>query len=65
MSSIRHVAFHHVRLPPFLVKIFGGFQSACTLHFFAANFLVLFLFVQVAMVTLAGFVKRCRAMITG
>jgi len=50
---------------PIFVNIFGGFQSARTLHFFAANFLVLFLFIHIAMVILAGFTKRCRAMITG
>jgi thiosulfate reductase cytochrome b subunit len=50
---------------PIFVNIFGGFQTARTLHFFAANLLVLFLFGHVAMVILAGFVKRCRAMITG
>ena len=50
---------------PIFVNIFGGFQTARTLHFFAANLLVLFLFGHVEMVILAGFVKRCRAMITG
>ncbi len=50
---------------PVFVSIFGGHQTARTLHFFAANFLVLFLFVHVAMVVLAGFTERCRAMITG
>ncbi len=50
---------------PFLVKMFGGFQSARTFHFFAANLLVLFLFVHVGMVILAGFIRRCRSMITG
>ena len=45
--------------------MFGGHQTARTLHFFAANLLVLFLLVHVAMVILAGFTKRVRAMITG
>jgi thiosulfate reductase cytochrome b subunit len=50
---------------PALVNVFGGQQSARTIHFFVANFLVLFLLVHVAMVCLAGLRKRVRAMITG
>ena len=50
---------------PALVSIFGGQQSARTIHFFIANFLVLFLLVHIAMVCLSGFTKRVRAMITG
>jgi thiosulfate reductase cytochrome b subunit len=50
---------------PALVIVFGGQQSARTVHFFIANFLVLFLFVHVAMVCLAGFTKRVRSIITG
>jgi thiosulfate reductase cytochrome b subunit len=50
---------------PALVIIFGGQQSARTIHFFIANFLVLFLLVHIAMVCLAGFTKRVRAMIAG
>jgi thiosulfate reductase cytochrome b subunit len=50
---------------PFAVNILGGRQSARTLHFFITNALVLFLVVHVAMVSLAGFRTRTRAMITG
>jgi thiosulfate reductase cytochrome b subunit len=50
--------------PP-IVTIFGGQQSARTIHFFAASFLVLFLVIHILMVSLAGFVVRTRAMITG
>lgn len=50
---------------PIIVTIFGGRQTARTLHFFTANLLVLFLVGHVGMVILAGFAKRCRAMITG
>lgn len=50
---------------PFFVTSSGGYETARTLHFFAANLLVLFLLVHVAMVCLAGFVHRTRAMITG
>jgi formate dehydrogenase gamma subunit len=50
---------------PIFVTMFGGHQSARTLHFFAANLLVLFVMVHVTMVILAGFGRRCWAMITG
>jgi len=50
---------------PALVNIFGGQQSARTVHFFAAAAVVLFLFVHVAMVSLTGFTARIRAMIAG
>ncbi len=39
---------------PWLVDLFGGRQSA-TIHFIAAGLMVLFVFVHVAMVLLAGF----------
>jgi thiosulfate reductase cytochrome b subunit len=42
----------------------GGHESARTIHFFAADFLVLFLLVHIAMVWLAGFRSRVGAMIT-
>ena len=50
---------------PFVVTIFGGRQSARTLHFFVSVLLVLFLLVHVFMVFLAGFRIRVGAMITG
>jgi thiosulfate reductase cytochrome b subunit len=50
---------------PALVDVFGGHQSARSIHFFAASFLVLFLLVHVAMVWRAGFTNRMRDMITG
>ena len=50
---------------PFFVRSSGGYETARTIHFFAANLLVLFVLVHVAMVFLAGFVQRTRAMITG
>jgi thiosulfate reductase cytochrome b subunit len=50
---------------PTLAIIFGGQQSARTIHFFIANFLVLSLLVHIAMVCLVGFTKRVRTMITG
>jgi thiosulfate reductase cytochrome b subunit len=50
---------------PMLLKIFGGFQSARTLHFFAAIALNIFLIVHVAMVIRSGFKKQIRAMTIG
>ncbi len=50
---------------PFLVTWSAGFESARTIHFFAANLLLLFLIVHVVMIYVAGFASRTRAMITG
>ena len=50
---------------PELVEIFGGHQSARTIHFFAASALVLFLLLHVVMVCVSGFTDRMRGMITG
>ncbi len=50
---------------PWMVEVFGGHQTARTLHFFLANLLVLFLVVHVTMVALSGFTSRMMAMITG
>jgi thiosulfate reductase cytochrome b subunit len=50
---------------PFLADAAGGVQSARTLHFFAAGFLVLFLLLHIAMVCLAGFRARVWSMIAG
>jgi thiosulfate reductase cytochrome b subunit len=43
---------------PWLVDIFGGRQSARTIHFITAGLIVLFVFVHVAMVLLASPVKK-------
>jgi thiosulfate reductase cytochrome b subunit len=50
---------------PFTVTVFGGQQSARTIHFFVSVFLLLFLVVHIVMVWFAGFRNRIRAMITG
>jgi thiosulfate reductase cytochrome b subunit len=50
---------------PWLVDLFGGRQSARTVHFIAASLIVLFVFVHIAMVLLAGPVNELRSMITG
>jgi len=50
---------------PATVILLGGRQTARTLHFFITLALTLFLLVHVALVALAGFRSRMRAMITG
>ena len=50
---------------PFLSAIFGGFQSARTIHFFAFVVLVLFLLVHVVMIIKSGFKRQMRAMTFG
>lgn len=47
---------------PFLLDLFGGYQTARTIHFFAFAALVLFLLVHVAMVIATGFGRQLRAM---
>lgn len=50
---------------PLLVDLFGGRQSARSIHFIAAFGLVVFFMVHIAMVVLAGPVNEVRSMITG
>ena len=50
---------------PVTVTVFGGQQSARTVHFFGFLFLGLFLLVHIVMVWRAGFRGRMRAMIAG
>ena len=50
---------------PATVTVFGGQQSARTIHFFVTVALVLFLVVHVVLVCVSGFRSRMRAMITG
>ena len=50
---------------PFLFDLFGGRQSARTIHFIAANLLLLFVLVHVLQVLLAGAFNLMRSMITG
>jgi thiosulfate reductase cytochrome b subunit len=50
---------------PFFVTSLGGHQTARTVHFVAAISLVLFLFLHVGMVILAGFTTPMMAMIFG
>jgi len=48
---------------PFMLKIFGGVQSARTIHFFAFVLLFLFLFIHIFMVIRSGFRQKMRGMI--
>jgi thiosulfate reductase cytochrome b subunit len=50
---------------PWLVALFGGRQTARTVHFLTMTLLVLFFVVHVLMVLLAGPVNGLRSMITG
>lgn len=50
---------------PVLLDIFGGRQSARTLHFITASLLVTFVAVHVAMVILSGPWNNMRSMVTG
>ncbi len=50
---------------PWLLDIFGGRQSARTIHFVAAALLLLFLLVHVFQAFVAGIVNEMRSMITG
>jgi thiosulfate reductase cytochrome b subunit len=45
--------------------MFGGRQSARTIHFIVANFLVLFVLIHIVQVVIAGPFNEMRSMITG
>lgn len=50
---------------PFLLELFGGRQSARTVHFIVANLVLAFIVIHVVMVVLAGFWNNIRGMLTG
>jgi thiosulfate reductase cytochrome b subunit len=50
---------------PLLLSLFGGFQSARTIHFLTFVALLLFLFVHIVMVIKSGFRRQIRAMTVG
>ncbi len=50
---------------PFLLDMFGGTQSARTIHFFASLAVELFLIIHVIMVIRSGFKQQIRAMTIG
>ncbi len=50
---------------PFLLDIFGGRQSARSIHFICANLIVAFVLIHLLMVLLSEPINQIRAMITG
>ncbi|MBU4436341.1 MAG: cytochrome b/b6 domain-containing protein, partial [Alphaproteobacteria bacterium] len=50
---------------PGLLDLFGGRQSARTLHFISAGLIVAFIIIHLVMVMLAGPINEIRSMITG
>lgn len=50
---------------PWLLELFGGRQSARSIHFITAMALVLFVIVHIVMVLLSGVFNNLRSMITG
>jgi thiosulfate reductase cytochrome b subunit len=54
-----------VATAPWLLDVFGGRQSARTIHFLVTILFVLFVVVHVAMVLMTGFVNNMRSMTTG
>lgn len=50
---------------PWLVSLFGGQQTARTIHFFAAAAVVAFLIGHIVMVAATGFVAQMRSMVVG
>jgi thiosulfate reductase cytochrome b subunit len=50
---------------PFLFDLFGGRQSARTIHFLAADLLVLFVLVHIIQVVVTGVFNNMRSMVTG
>jgi thiosulfate reductase cytochrome b subunit len=50
---------------PMLLTVFGGYQSARTIHFFVFSALVLFVVAHVAMVVTSGFKRQMRGMTLG
>ena len=50
---------------PWLIDLFGGRQSARTIHFLSANAIVLFIVVHLVLVVVSGLWNNIRSMITG
>ncbi|WP_373399935.1 cytochrome b/b6 domain-containing protein [Algoriphagus halophilus] len=50
---------------PFLLDLFGGYQSARTIHFFSSLSLEVFLIVHVLMIILSGFKAQLKYMTLG
>jgi thiosulfate reductase cytochrome b subunit len=50
---------------PGLIDLFGGRQSARTIHFLSASGIVAFIVVHLVLVVVSGFWNNIRSMITG
>jgi thiosulfate reductase cytochrome b subunit len=50
---------------PWLLDVFGGRQSARSIHFISASVIVLFVIVHLIEVVLAGPINEVRSMLTG
>jgi thiosulfate reductase cytochrome b subunit len=50
---------------PTLLDVFGGRQSARSIHFVAASGIVLFVLVHIVMVLISGVWNNMRSMVTG
>lgn len=50
---------------PWLIELFGGRQTARTIHFICATLVVLFIIVHLVMVLISGVFNNLRSMITG
>jgi thiosulfate reductase cytochrome b subunit len=50
---------------PWLLDVFGGRQSARTIHFIIAALLVAFVLLHITLVAVSGFLNNLRSMITG
>jgi thiosulfate reductase cytochrome b subunit len=50
---------------PLLLRVFGGYQSARTIHFFTSVLLLMFVVVHLVMVIKSGFKRQIRAMTVG
>jgi thiosulfate reductase cytochrome b subunit len=50
---------------PVLLDVFGGRQTARTIHFISATGIVLFVVVHLVMVVLSGLWNNLRSMVTG
>jgi thiosulfate reductase cytochrome b subunit len=50
---------------PWLLDLFGGRQSARSIHFISASLVVLFVIVHLVMVVVSGTWNNIRSMITG
>ena len=50
---------------PILLDVFGGYQSARTIHFFAFVSLLIFVLVHLLMVVLSGFRRQMKGMTLG